>query len=265
MTLTCGSATAKDVLDQAFLRCAYKYVYVKDTLTGESNNDLLILQIGKTVSKCYSYYTAWVDSLTDSPGGGEQFRKLVKQAFATHTDPPHRRMKTFVYKNHPEGLMTVTDGVSTQDYIYTDSLDTQDWTIRDSVKTILGYSVQMAECDFRGRHWTAWFAADIPVSNGPWKLGNLPGLIMEAYDRGKQNHFLIRGLQKVADEPIVFSKAHSDSKKYVRTTRKKFLQTEDRYLNDINGFIVMETGIDLLGDSGKQKVRRYDLLERDYK
>ena len=45
----------------------------------------------------------------------------------------------------------------------------------------------MAVSDFRGRRWTAWFAPDISISDGPWKFSGLPGLIMEAYDT--ENHY----------------------------------------------------------------------------
>lgn len=259
-----GDSMAQKVIDTAYMKCQFKYTYIKDTLTGKSDNDLLALQIGHKISKCYSQYSAQVDSIFALPNSYEVLRQHINQAISTKTEYPHKRMKTYVYTNYPNGKMTVTDGVTMQDYIYEDSLDLQHWEIKDSIKTIMGYSVQMAECDFRGRHWTAWFAEDIPVNNGPWKLGNLPGLIMEAYSSGMQNHFVINGLEKTTNEPIIFSKTYVGSRKYERTTRKKFLRSKMKYLCDMNGYIFMETGIDL-GNDEKKKVLRYDLLERDYK
>ena len=264
LLLTCSNVMAQKVIDKAYMKCQYKYTHLKDTLTGKGSDDLLILQIGHKVSKCFSHYTAQRDSIYALPNGKEIVRQQMKHAFSTNTEPPHKRMRAYVYKNYPEGKMTVTDGISSQDYIYEDSLDIQNWEIKDSVKTIMGYQAQMAECSFRGRHWTAWFAEEIPVNNGPWKLGNLPGLIMEAYDDGMQYHFLINGLQKVTNEPIVFSKTYTGNRKYERTTRKKFLRHNIKYLCDVNGYILLETGINL-GSSDNQKVLRYDLLERDYK
>jgi len=51
--------------------------------------------------------------------------------------------------------------------------------------TVAGYLCQKATCRFRGRNYTAWFAMDIPIQNGPWKFGGLPGLILKAYDSDK--------------------------------------------------------------------------------
>ena len=119
---------------------------------------------------------------------------------------PHKRMKAYIYKNYPDGRITVTDGLILQDYRYVDSLHTQIWTMGDSTREVLGYTCQQATADFRGRHWTAWFATDIPVSDGPWKLGGLPGLILEAYDKGHQYTFTAVGLERVKEEPIVFTR-----------------------------------------------------------
>lgn len=77
----------------------------------------------------------------------------------------------------------------------------------------MGHECQKVTCDFRGRKWTAWFATDVPVSDDPWKLCGLPGLVMEAYDKGYQQHFLINGLQQVSDEPIEFGILDKKAKK----------------------------------------------------
>lgn len=258
---------AQQALDNAFLKCQYEYIWQNDTLENKERNDLLILQIGKKISKCYSYYSSQVDSLLALPDGDKIAGKMISDAMKSDDfmkgNYPHKRMKAYVYKNYPQGKMTVTDGLSLQDYIYEDDLNAQDWQITDSIKTILDYSCQKAECNFRGRQWTAWFAPDIPVNDGPWKFGGLPGLIMEAYDRGKQYHFNIIGLEKT-EEPFVFSETYVGSKKFEKTSRIEFLKAQKKYLMNMSGFIELETGIDL-SDGTPAKVMRYDLIERDYK
>ncbi|HTN68436.1 MAG TPA: GLPGLI family protein, partial [Dysgonamonadaceae bacterium] len=131
-------------------------------------------------------------------------------------------------------------------------------------KTLLDYSCQMAVCNFRGREWTAWFATYIPVSDGPWKFGGLPGLIMEAYDKGNQYVFTIVGLQKVEDEPIIFRESYLPAKRFEKTNRLDFLKANKASLMDLNGYFEMETGIDL-SEGNPPKIMRYDLLELDYK
>ena len=265
-SLAVRAAAREPVLDRAHMKCLYRYVYTFDTLKNELRDDLLILQIGKEVSKCYSYYTFQSDSLWSTPDGAKVWSELFRRATekdGIYGDFPHVRMSTYVYKNYPTGQMTITDRISLQDYCYVDSLHTQTWTMGDSTREVLGYTCQQATADFRGRRWTAWFATDIPVSDGPWKLGGLPGLILEAYDEGQQHVFTAVGLERVKDEPIIFNQKDGHNRRFEPTNRLDFLRMERRFLMDSNSFIQMETGIDLLGDEPNQ-VMRYDLLERDY-
>ena len=260
------TAAREPVLDRAYMKCLYRYVYTFDTLKNELRDDLLILQIGKEVSKCYSYYTFQCDSLRRTPDGAKVWSELFRRAIekdGIYGDFPHVRMSTYVYKNYPKGQMTITDRISLQDYCYVDSLHAQTWTMGDSTREVLGYTCQQATADFRGRRWTAWFATDIPVSDGPWKLGGLPGLILEAYDEGQQHVFTAVGLERVKDELIIFNRPFRGNHRFEQTNRLEFLRMERRFLMDSNSFIQMETGIDLLGDE-PNRVMRYDLLERDY-
>ena len=260
-------ATAREpMIDRAHMKCLYRYVYTFDTLKNELRDDLLILQIGKEVSKCYSYYTFQCDSLQRTPDGAKVWSELFRRAIekdGIYGDFPHVRMSTYVYKNYPTGQMTITDRISLQDYCYVDSLHAQTWTMGDSTREVLGYMCQQATADFRGRRWTAWFTTDIPISDGPWKLGGLPGLILEAYDEGKQHVFTAVGLERVKDELIIFNRPFRGNHRFEQTNCLDFLRMERRFLMDSNSFIQMETGIDLLGDEPNQ-VMRYDLLERDY-
>ena len=265
-SLAVQTAAREPVIDRAHMKCLYRYVYTFDTLKNELRDDLLILQIGKEVSKCYSYYTFQCDSLRRTPDGAKVWSELFRRATekdGIYGDFPHVRMSTYVYKNYPTGQMTITDQISLQDYCYVDSLHAQTWTMGDSTREVLGYTCQQAMADFRGRRWTAWFAMDIPISDGPWKLGGLPGLILEAYDEGQQHVFTAVGLEWVKDELIIFNRPFRGNHRYEQTNRLEFLRMERRFLMDSNSFIQMETGIDLLGD-GPNQVMRYDLLERDY-
>ncbi len=260
----------QEVIDKAYLKCSYYYKWEFDTLEHKEapREDLLYLQIGKNVSKCFSYYTYQCDSLLASPEGEKEWTRLLHAAIGSglkgnelHLSFPHKRMNTVVYKNYPDGKMTVTDCEMSHYYIYEDDLNPQDWNIEDSTKTILGHECQKATCDFRGRQWTAWFAMDVPVSEGPWKFGGLPGLVMEVYDKGSQQYFCINGLQKVEDEPIEFGILDKKNAKAQKIPRKEFNKMQMKYLRNFNAINEAQTGISL---GTTDKTRHYDLLERDY-
>jgi len=65
---------------------------------------------------------------------------------------------------------------------YADTLHPMEWKLESEEKTVGGIPCKRATVRFKGRHYVAWYAPSIPISNGPWKLGGLPGLILEASD-----------------------------------------------------------------------------------
>lgn len=90
-------------------------------------------------------------------------------------------------------------------YWVSDSLWPMEWNIREEKKQIGELACQLASCRFRGRNYQAWFAPEIPVSAGPWKMGGLPGLIVEMED--DQQHMVVR-LERITatDQVPVFPK-----------------------------------------------------------
>ncbi|MBW6498639.1 MAG: GLPGLI family protein [Bacteroidales bacterium] len=265
---------AQQVLDKAQFKFYYEYAWEFDTLTyNDTREDLIILQVGQNISKSYSYYTFQTDSLRATPDGRTVFRESLNKALkeqmarGERPNPPYyRRMGTMVYKDYPEGEMTVTDAIGGSYYIYRDELHSQNWLITDSIKTILDYTCQMAVSDFRGRRWIAWFAPDIPISDGPWKLSGLPGLIMEAYDAKKHYSFNIVGIEIVDDEPIVFSPvvlSYGSFGKHEETNRITFLRGRFRYRHNMPDIMNNQLGMDIFSASTPSS-HPHDFIERDY-
>jgi GLPGLI family protein len=266
---------AQQALDNVQYKFFYQYSWQFDTITyNDIREDLIILQVGQNISKSFSYYTFQSDSLLATSGGERILRQIASRvaiARLENREPPkefiRRRTPTKVYKNYPFGKVTVTDAISNNYYIYIDELHPQSWEILDSVKTILDYPVQMAVSYFRGRRWTAWFAPDIPISDGPWKLSGLPGLIMEAYDAKKHHSFNIVGIEKVDDEPIVFSPvvlSYGSFGKHEETNRIAFLRGLFRYLHNMPDIMNAQLGRDTF-DSSSASNRPHDFIERDYR
>lgn len=268
------SIFAQETLDKAKYRFYYDYAWEFDTLTlNDTRKDMIILQVGQNVSKSYSYHTFRSDSLRATPDGRRVFRESIntvvreQMARGERPNPPYvRRMGDMVYKNYPEGQVTVTNDISGSYYIYTDELYPQTWKITDSTQTIMEYTCQMAVSDFRGRRWIAWFTPEIPISDGPWKFSGLPGLIMKVYDTANHFHFSIVGIENVEDDPIVFSPVvleYGIYGKYEETTRTALLRARFRYIHNVAEITNAELGHELFDASSSPRQQR-DFFERDY-
>lgn len=68
------------------------------------------------------------------------------------------------------------------------------WKITNETKDILGYHSRKATTTFRGRDYIVWFTTEIADSNGPWKLGGLSGLILEAGDSKNAYKYLVKSV-----------------------------------------------------------------------
>jgi GLPGLI family protein len=67
------------------------------------------------------------------------------------------------------------------------------WKISRETKDIAGFRSQKAYAWVLGRYYETWFCTDFKFSNGPWKLGGLPGLILEAHDQKGEVFFTCTG------------------------------------------------------------------------
>lgn len=123
-------------------------------------------------------------------------------------------------RNYPEGETTTFDDAMMGSYRISEKTQTPQWSIGSDTCTIIGYHCTKAETNFKGRHWTVWYAEDIPLDNGPWKLIGLPGLILKATDAKKQYIFEAKGLEQVdGKKDITLIKNY---KKYESVTKKQF-------------------------------------------
>lgn len=259
---------AQEVVDTMYLFCQYKAQTIK--LTAQKKvNDLIRLEIGKKISKSYSYHTCQYDSasltsdFTDKlvqsvtearKQGGKDW---LNRAFAPF---PQFREPATVYKNFPKGKMTVLDRIDKTEYSYTDDMNTQEWQLKNDTMIVMGYLCYKAVCQWRGRNYEAWFTPDIPVSEGPMKFAGLPGLIMKVSDNMQEWIYEIDGLQKV-NRPIVM-RTPLRQKEYKKTTRLKFMRGMQRFLNNLGSFAdaMLETPLGIKAGAGD----KYDLMERDY-
>lgn len=181
---------------------------------GIKGEDLKILEIGDSISRFYSVWENKVEKRRDS---------LRKKGYSPVQSNGMKRSydKSYIYKNYPSNnKMTVYDLV-VKDFVYEDNIPVAKWNILNEHKTILGYKCQKAKANYRGRNWIVWFAPEIPLSEGPWKLSGLPGLILQADDEKNEYNFICVGIKNVANP---YDLIVDNKKKTIKTTRTEFLK-----------------------------------------
>jgi GLPGLI family protein len=94
-----------------------------------------------------------------------------------------------------EGLVFGDIQFNGKEKFYSDTLHVMKWVLENEKKLIDSLLCHKATTQFKGRSYTAWYCPAIPIPNGPWKLGGLPGLIVEAYEDQKDLYFLLSGIR----------------------------------------------------------------------
>ena len=163
--------------------------------------DEKILEIGKNHSIFYGFSNTRREEVKDSilsRGGGlsdvlnayeKLGYKLSKQDYK-------------VLKNFPSrGKSTYTDKVF-KAFKYVEEMERPSWKILEGDTLVCEYPCQKAQTNFRGRTWTVWFTPEIPISDGPWKLYGLPGLILQAADVTGSFTFHCTAIRQGKGEPM---------------------------------------------------------------
>ena len=231
-----GSTTkaSKKVLDSANLKCAYIFSKKKEGTEKPYRTDTMILDIGNKVSRFYDPARIGRDSLLSdkmknmdtqsiksvSVFKGDKAKDLTNMP-GTIASPSSEGESYQIYKDKSSKKTTVIDKVAANGdkFLYEDEIGTLPWKISDATDTIQNYVCQKATVHFRGRDYTAWFAPDIPVSDGPWKFAGLPGLILKVEDSRQLFVFSLIGLQQLSPPIPILT---DDPKMTIKCTRAEF-------------------------------------------
>ena len=134
--------------------------------------------------------------------------KAIKDSLENMTNPVVMRMDEYnqmtdfkyaIYKDYQENELILAEKVFQYELKYKQDLKQIEWEIQPENKEILGFSVQKATGNFAGRNYIAWFAPELPFSDGPYKFGGLPGLILEISDLKNHYHFSLTAFQELVN------------------------------------------------------------------
>jgi GLPGLI family protein len=226
------TVTAGQVPDSALIKVSYNFYFFPDSTNDNlKQDDLLIVEIGKHSTKCYSYYRQLRESLLNSQFSEQQKIDATKYSINMNGFSKNGTPTKF-FKNLRTNIITVTEEIFLNSYQYKDSINDMKWRITEDTLTFLGYLCNKATTRFRGRNYNAWFTNEIPVSAGPFKFGGLPGLILLLKEDRGSFEFQCRSLEILKEKlPIVFEKRN-----YIKITRIEHRKLKVAYLENPEAF-----------------------------
>lgn len=198
LMIVCAALLTKGATAQIDRTVEYDYTLLYDYTLQPSKSDtqriteVMMLQVGKTASN----YISKNQYLNDST-----ITEMAKEADATgviprgSTRPYEVKVMYKVFKDVEKSQMFFFSRFGLHQVYYPDSLPVFDWTMHAEEMNVLGYLCKKATTSFAGRNYIAWYATDIPLSDGPYKFNGLPGLILSIYDTEKHHVFTATSLQ----------------------------------------------------------------------
>lgn len=246
------------------LKVSYNYHFF--TLRGYEVDRPMILIADAERSKFFNPMTNMIDSLNSTPEGRAKYEAMRPKVItsAELASVPTRWEKMYIEKNRPGGYVKQYDTIGDDRLYCMEMNESPEWCVGDSVRNILGYECVMAETDYHGRRWTVWFAPDIPIADGPWKLRALPGLILSAAEATGQYSFVADGVELYeGDVPPVY-----EEDLYKETSRKELLEYKRFFAENLGIIITAQTSVKGLRPGQLKSLELktdLDFLETDYR
>lgn len=254
-------------IEPAILEVIYSRKQVTDT-TSRNNHyivDDVLLRIGREKSVFCGVLKLWEDSISkvDYPS----YSKILKISY--EKDPKNffflgGKYWSYIYKNKKLHEITECDYFNLTHWKYQESLESPEWIITDSIKNCLGFDCIMATTNYKGRDWVVWYTPEILISDGPWKLWGLPGLILEAYDVNHDYEFIPQAINSngIGEVGYMWYIPENDHRK---VSREQFLK-EWRKNKLQNNAAKIKAAYNMKSDAPKQTTLKllYDREEIDY-
>ncbi len=178
-------------------RFFYEYKYIPDINNKDDvKKEMMQLDITPKGSSYYSYdkfvsdstIVAAVEKQAKSGSGNIQINR--------HDKPNQINYK--VVKDYPDFSTYLSTKISTDQYKVKEDQKPV-WKILPDKQKIGEYMAQKATTSYGGRDWIAWFTAEIPFQDGPYKFYGLPGLIVKIEDTTGSHIMTLVGNKKIAN------------------------------------------------------------------
>ncbi|NIF05073.1 GLPGLI family protein [Chryseobacterium sp. Tr-659] len=190
---------------------------------GSKKETICILQLGSNYSKFIDYKGIQQDSISEKFSnqeriGGKEINQLLKV---------REIWSAVIFKNKLTDSLIIQDKAKDR-YQYEEKTPIFKWTMSSGEKKkILGYECNKATTLYKGRDYTAWYTDQIPINNGPYVFGGLPGLILEIEDDKK--NFLFQAVAMNQKPNNIYLR---NDKSIFKVTRDKFRRIQQSYYDN---------------------------------
>lgn len=214
-------------IDTSLVRCQYIYDVQQDSTDETSVKRMVqVLQIGKRISCFFDWQRFKSDSITIRMiKEGYSSAEITKKGLTMMGGATAR-----IYKDHANQVISYFDRIPFDNYMYEENWEKPDWKlVKGDIQTICGHACYKAEAYYRGRYYTAWYTLEIPVSEGPWKFGGLPGLILKISDAKEQISFVCINVEKPYwNDPVL----KRNPQNLIITDRLTFLKAMQKFMDN---------------------------------
>lgn len=185
----CGYSQNEDSYDYKFI---YEYKFQVDSTDIYSlKQEKMFLLLNKEKSYFFSSSRFLISDLVkDNPNLNISELMLLRRNLRKN------RIKVEIEKDLKKLKLNYYEKVTSYLYVSKEKKIDFNWRIKSEEKKINGILCQKAITTFAGRNYTAWFTNEIPISNGPYKFGGLPGMIIEISDSKNHHHFTLKRFKK---------------------------------------------------------------------
>lgn len=246
-----GSIQAQ-VKGEAEYLIRYEVDFILDSINrADIDKEVHRLYTGSSVSYYASEASVLSDSLSQAQNNSSRSAMLASKASG-----PRSNFIPKVYKDFDKEEVWVEYSILLDHYLYQDSDMPINWDITDEAKEIGSYTVQKATTSFGGRDFEAWFTQEVPIIDGPYVFGGLPGLIIELYDTDKDYHFNLASITPLKEpyEIAITGQNIKISKKEIIKAYRKYLENpghsvtsrlpNDFKVTEADGSVVTKRDID---------------------
>ena len=212
----------------------YQYTFKPDSLHLEkTETELMGLFIDKNRSTYFSLAKVKRDSAIAQNMNSDEMSSNTPVSLSTF---PQEKVRGIIQKDWRSNEVISYLSVNTDRFKIIQNI-TFNWHIETETAMIQGKKCQLATVEYKGRKYNAWFTNEIPISEGPYKFGGLPGLIVKIEDIKKQHIWELKAIEKFrhiklnlsAYIPVTESQYKKAVEDYIRDPMNKMRELKRRY------------------------------------